>query len=83
MLLIMLLVSLSLSAVIVAYHSETLSYVVCKYPTYDEEMYFIVQVGGPRNNNNNDTASSTCYFTCQPRVRTNLRGFMQSICSMK
>jgi hypothetical protein len=28
----------------VAYHSEILSDVVCKYPTYDKEMYFIVQV---------------------------------------
>jgi hypothetical protein len=27
----------------VAYHSETLSDVVCKYPTYDKEMYSIVQ----------------------------------------
>jgi hypothetical protein len=27
----------------VAYHSETLSNVVHKYPTYDKEMYFIVQ----------------------------------------
>jgi hypothetical protein len=27
-----------------AYHSETLSYVVRKYPTYDKEMYSIVQV---------------------------------------
>jgi hypothetical protein len=27
----------------VAYHSETLSYIVCKYPTYDKEMYSIVQ----------------------------------------
>jgi hypothetical protein len=27
----------------VAYHSETLSYVVHKYPTYDKEMYSIVQ----------------------------------------
>ena len=26
-----------------AYHSETLSDVVCKYPTYDKEMYSIVQ----------------------------------------
>jgi hypothetical protein len=24
------------------YHSETLSYAVCKYPTYDKEMYSIV-----------------------------------------
>jgi hypothetical protein len=28
---------------LVAYHSETLSYVVRKYPTYDKEMYSIVQ----------------------------------------
>ena len=28
---------------LVAYHSATLSYVVCKYPTYDKEMYSIVQ----------------------------------------
>ena len=27
----------------VAYQSETLSDVVCKYPTYDKEMYSIVQ----------------------------------------
>ena len=27
----------------VAYHSETLSNIVCKYPTYDKEMYSIVQ----------------------------------------
>jgi hypothetical protein len=27
----------------VAYHSETLSNVVCKYPTYDKEMYSIVK----------------------------------------
>jgi hypothetical protein len=27
----------------VAYHSETLSNVVCKYPTYNKEMYSIVQ----------------------------------------
>ena len=27
----------------VAYHSETLSYIVLKYPTYDKEMYSIVQ----------------------------------------
>jgi hypothetical protein len=27
----------------VAYHSETLSYTVHKYPTYDKEMYSIVQ----------------------------------------
>jgi hypothetical protein len=27
----------------VAYHSETLSYVIHKYPTYDKEMYSIVQ----------------------------------------
>jgi hypothetical protein len=27
----------------VAYHSETLSDSVCKYPTYDKEMYSIVQ----------------------------------------
>ena len=27
----------------VAYHSETLSDTVCKYPTYDKEMYSIVQ----------------------------------------
>jgi hypothetical protein len=27
----------------VAYHSETLSDVICKYPTYDKEMYSIVQ----------------------------------------
>ena len=27
----------------VAYHSETLSDVVCKYPTYDKEMYSIMQ----------------------------------------
>jgi hypothetical protein len=26
-----------------AYHSETLSNVVCKYPTYDKEMYSIVK----------------------------------------
>jgi hypothetical protein len=26
-----------------AYHSDTLSYTVCKYPTYDKEMYSIVQ----------------------------------------
>jgi len=26
-----------------AYHSETLSDIVCKYPTYDKEMYSIVQ----------------------------------------
>jgi hypothetical protein len=26
-----------------AYHSETLSDVICKYPTYDKEMYSIVQ----------------------------------------
>jgi hypothetical protein len=26
-----------------AYHSETLSNVIHKYPTYDKEMYFIVQ----------------------------------------
>ena len=26
----------------VAYHSETLSYIVQKYPTYDKEMYYIV-----------------------------------------
>ena len=26
-----------------AYHSETLSYIVRKYPTYDKEMYSIVQ----------------------------------------
>jgi hypothetical protein len=30
----------------VAYHSETLSDVVCKYPTYDKEMYSIVQSRG-------------------------------------
>jgi hypothetical protein len=28
---------------LVAYHSETLSYVVRKYPTYDKEMYSIMQ----------------------------------------
>jgi hypothetical protein len=28
----------------VAYHSETLSDIFCKYPTYDKEMYTIVQV---------------------------------------
>ena len=28
----------------VAYHSETLSDIVCKYPTYDKEMYSIFQV---------------------------------------
>ena len=28
----------------VAYHSETLSYVVRKYPNYDKEMYPIVQI---------------------------------------
>lgn len=28
----------------VAYHSETLFDTVCKYPTYDKEMYSIVQV---------------------------------------
>ena len=27
----------------VAYHNETLSYTVRKYPTYDKEMYSIVQ----------------------------------------
>jgi hypothetical protein len=27
----------------VAYHRVTLSYVVCKYPTYDKEMYSIVK----------------------------------------
>ena len=27
----------------VAYHSETLSDVICKYPNYDKEMYSIVQ----------------------------------------
>jgi hypothetical protein len=27
----------------VAYHSETLSDTICKYPTYDKEMYSIVQ----------------------------------------
>jgi hypothetical protein len=27
---------------LVAYHSETLSYVICKYPTYDKETYSIV-----------------------------------------
>jgi hypothetical protein len=27
----------------VAYHSETLSDIVCKYPTYDKEMYSIVK----------------------------------------
>jgi hypothetical protein len=27
----------------VAYHSETLSNIVCNYPTYDKEMYFIVK----------------------------------------
>jgi hypothetical protein len=27
----------------VAYHSETLSIIVRKYPTYDKEMYYIVQ----------------------------------------
>ena len=27
----------------VAYHSETLSYTVQKYPTYDKEIYSIVQ----------------------------------------
>lgn len=27
----------------VAYHSETLSEVVHKYPTYEKEMYFIIQ----------------------------------------
>jgi hypothetical protein len=27
----------------VAYHSETLSYTVCKYPTYGKEIYSIVQ----------------------------------------
>jgi hypothetical protein len=26
-----------------AYHSEPLSYFVCNYPTYNKEMYFIVQ----------------------------------------
>jgi hypothetical protein len=30
-------------ALLVAYHSETLSYIVRKYPTYDKEMYSIVQ----------------------------------------
>ena len=29
---------------LVAYHSETLSDTVCKYPTYEKEMYSIVQV---------------------------------------
>jgi hypothetical protein len=29
---------------LVAYHSETLSYTIHKYPTYDKEMYSIVQV---------------------------------------
>jgi hypothetical protein len=29
-----------------AYHSDTLSYVVCKYPTYDKEMYSIVKSCG-------------------------------------
>jgi hypothetical protein len=28
---------------LVAYHSETLSDTICKYPTYDKEMYSIVQ----------------------------------------
>ena len=28
---------------LVAYHSEILSNTVCKYPTYDKEMYSIVQ----------------------------------------
>jgi hypothetical protein len=27
----------------VAYHSETLSDIICKYPTYDKEMYSIIQ----------------------------------------
>jgi hypothetical protein len=27
----------------VSYHNETLSYVIRKYPTYDKEMYSIVQ----------------------------------------
>ena len=27
----------------VAYHSETLSYIICKYPTYNKEMYSIFQ----------------------------------------
>jgi hypothetical protein len=27
----------------VAYHSETLSDFFCRYPTYDKEMYYIVQ----------------------------------------
>jgi hypothetical protein len=26
-----------------AYHSDTISYATCKYPTYDKEMYSIVQ----------------------------------------
>lgn len=28
---------------LMAYHSETFSYVVYKYPTYDKEMYSIIQ----------------------------------------
>lgn len=28
---------------LVAYHSETLSNVVYKYPTYDKEMYYVIQ----------------------------------------
>jgi hypothetical protein len=35
-----------------------------------------------RNSSNSATASSSCYFTCQPRVRTNLRGVVQSICTV-
>jgi hypothetical protein len=27
----------------VEYHSETLSYVICKYPTYEKEVYSIVK----------------------------------------
>jgi hypothetical protein len=33
-----------------AYHSETLSYVIHKYPTYDKEMYSIVQAYRQWNN---------------------------------
>jgi hypothetical protein len=44
MLLIMLLVSFhSTWSSMVAYHSETLSDVIHKYPTYDKEMYSIIQ----------------------------------------
>jgi hypothetical protein len=39
----MLWASFSLSGHPVAYHSETLSDTIYKYPTYDKEMYSIVQ----------------------------------------